>query len=245
MLIGFAKDVILKNHQIHCKLDTMDDETKEVLFFHFYNCPIQISFTREDGFTVKMTVRKFVSILPQNADGANRLVGFFLKWKAEYFDRFDKKVVDFLSDNPGRNQYLFLRSSTFLNNRESWEKDGMDNSKDKILESYSNYLNRCCEANKALGEYYLIKDRYDSKILANKFTHQLYDLRETMVVAGFAGGVGFSLVPLMVKYEDVYETPIEEHEIWDGKLWGSEGRMLKFSVLLCVLFKIQLLCIES
>ncbi len=77
MLIGFAKDVILKNHQIHCKLDTMDDETKEVLFFHFYNCPIQISFTREDGFTVKMTVRKFVSILPQNADGANRLVGFF------------------------------------------------------------------------------------------------------------------------------------------------------------------------
>jgi hypothetical protein len=68
-----------------------------------------------------------------------------------------------------------------------------------------------------LGEYYLIKDNYNSKILANKFTHQLYDFRKTMEVSGFANGEGFSLVPLMVKYEDVYETPIEEHEIWDGK----------------------------
>lgn len=219
MLIQFAKDAVFKSHEIHCKLGTMDDEAKKSLFFHFYNYPAQISFTRAvDNARVKMTIRQFVSILPQDEDGANRLVNLFLQWKKEYFDRFDKKVLDSISDNPGQSEYLFLRSSTFLNHRESWEKKGIDNSKIEILESYSDYLNRRRRANTTLQEYYVIKVSYDKKILANKFTHQLYDLRKTMDVSGFAGGEGFSLIPLMVKYTDIYETPIEELETWDGKL---------------------------
>ena len=78
-------------------------------------------------------------------------------------------------------------------------------------------MHRRWRADESLGKYYIIKDNYDSKILANKFTHQLYHLIKTVEVSGFANGQGFSLVPLMIKYEDAYETPIKEHEIWDGK----------------------------
>ena len=126
--------------------------------------------------------------------------------------------MDILSNNPGSQEYLFLRSSTFLKNRESWEKKGIDDSEDEIIKSYSDYLNRIYRADESLGKYYVIKDNYDSKILANKFTHQLYNLRKTMVVSGFASGEGFSLVPLMIKYEDAYETPIEEHKTWNEEL---------------------------
>lgn len=219
MLIQFAKDAIFKNCEIHCKLGAMDEGAKGVLFFHFYNCPAQISFTRVvDNAIVKMTIKRFVSILPQDEDGVNRLVSLFLHWKNEHFDRFDKKVLDILSVSPKRDEYLFLRSSTFLNNRESWERDGIDIAKDEIKKLYCDYSDRRRIADESLGKYYIINDNYDHKILANKFTHQLYDLRKTVEVSGFAGGEGFSLIPLMVKYEDAYETPIEERETWDGKL---------------------------
>jgi hypothetical protein len=78
-------------------------------------------------------------------------------------------------------------------------------------------LHRRWRADESLGKYYIIKDNYDSKILANKYTHQLYHLIKTVDVSGFASGQGFSLIPLMIKYEDAYETPIEEHKTWDGK----------------------------
>ena len=217
MNIQLVKDVIFKSEKIRPILEKMDDDTKNAFFLHFYNYPRPLSFTRViDKAKVKMTIEGFISLLPADKDGADRLVEVFFSWK-EYFDGFERKVLNILSDNPRQAEYLFLRSSTFLNNRESWEKDGIDNSENEIKKSYLDYSDRRRNADKSLGEYYLIKDNYNSKILANKFTHQLYDFRKTMEVSGFANGEGFSLVPLMVKYEDVYETPIEEHEIWDGK----------------------------
>ena len=212
-----AKGAIFGHEKTRSALETMDDKEKDVLFLHFYNYPKQFFFTREiDKAKIIYTVKGFISTLKFNSDDVNRLVEFFFHWK-QYFDGFEKKVLDILSNNPGSQEYLFLRSSTFLKNRESWEKKGIDDSEDEIIKSYSDYLNRIYRADESLGKYYVIKDNYDSKILANKFTHQLYNLRKTMVVSGFAGGEGFSLVPLMIKYEDAYETPIEEHETWDGK----------------------------
>ncbi len=216
MRFELAKDVIFRNKKIHPILAIMDDKTKDVFFLHFYYYPIQFSFTRvEDNAKVSKTVEEFISLLPADEDGVNRLVEFFFRWK-ECFDGFEKKVLNLLSDNPRREEYLFLTSLTFVNNRELWKGLGVDKSKDDIERSYYDYLNRCRRAD-TLREYYVIKIFYRSKILANKFTHQLYDLRMTMDVSGFASGEGFSLIPLMVKYEDVYETPIEGHEIWDGK----------------------------
>ena len=213
-----AKGVIFGHEKTRSIFATMDDKVKDVLFLHFYNYPKQFFFTREiDKAKIIYTVKGFISTLKFNSDDVNRLVEFFFHWK-QYFDGFEKKVLDILSNNPGSQEYLFLRSSTFLKNRESWEKKGIDDSEDEIIKSYSDYLNRIYRADESLGKYYVIKDNYDSKILANKFTHQLYNLRKTMVVSGFAGGEGFSLVPLMIKYEEAYETPIEEHETWDGKL---------------------------
>ena len=169
-----------------------------------------------DNAKVKRTAEEFISLLPADADGAKRLVEFFFYWK-QYFDGFEKKVLDILSDNPKRSEYLFLRSSTFLTNRESWEKEGIDKSKYEIKNSYLDYQDRHRKADESLGKYYVIKSNYDSKILANRFTHQLYHLMKTVDVSGFASGQGFSLIPLMIKYEDAYETPIEEHKTWDGK----------------------------
>ena len=221
----FAKNTVFKNEKIRPILETMNTETRDAFFLHFYNYPKSFSFTRVvDNAKIETTVKKFISHLPRNKDGERRLVELFLNWK-QCFDRFEKKVINMLSDNnPGKTEYLFLRSSTFLNNRESWERAGIDNSEgyeilkseDEILEVYADYLDRYIHAN-ALGIYYVINNLHSSMILANKFTHQLYDLRKTMEVSGFAGGQGISLIPLMIKYEDVYETPIEEHEIWDEK----------------------------
>jgi len=217
--MGFelVKDVIFKNEKIHPILATMDDDTKDVFFLHFYYHPKVFTFTRAaDNVKIDRTAEGFISLLPTDADGAKRLVEFFFYWK-QYFDGFEKKVLDILSDNSKRSEYLFLRSSTFLTNRESWEKEGVENSEDEIKKSYSDYLHRRWRADESLGKYYIIKDNYDSKILANKYTHQLYHLIKTVDVSGFASGQGFSLIPLMIKYEDAYETPIEEHKTWDGK----------------------------
>jgi len=212
-----AKGAIFGHEKTRSALETMDDKEKDVLFLHFYNYPKQFFFTREiDKAKIIYTVKGFISTLKFNSDDVNRLVEFFFHWK-QYFDGFEKKVLDILSNNPGSQEYLFLRSSTFLKNRESWEKKGIDNSEDEIIKSYSDYLNRIYRADESLGKYYIIKDNYDSKILANKYTHQLYHLIKTVDVSGFASGQGFSLIPLMIKYEDAYETPIEEHKTWDGK----------------------------
>lgn len=217
MRFELVKDVIFKNEKIHPVLATMDDKTKDAFFLHFYYYPTLFHFTRVvDNAKISRTAEEFISLLPADEDGVNRLIEFFFIWK-ERFDGFEKKILDILSENPGQQEYLFLRSSTFLNNRESWKKKGIEDSRDKIEKSYSDYLNRICKAD-TLREYYVIKAFYDSKILANKFTHQLYDLRKTMEVSGFAGGQGFSLIPLMVKYEDAYETPIEEYKTWNGEL---------------------------
>jgi hypothetical protein len=217
MRFELVKDVIFKNEKIHPILATMDDDTKDAFFLHFYYHPKVFTFTRAaDNVKIDRTAEGFISLLPTDADGAKRLVEFFFYWK-QYFDGFEKKVLDILSDNPKRSEYLFLRSSTFLTNRESWEKEGVENSEDEIKKSYSDYLHRCWRADESLGKYYIIKDNYDSKILANKYTHQLYHLIKTVDVSGFASGQGFSLIPLMIKYEDAYETPIEEHKTWDGK----------------------------
>jgi len=212
-----AKGAIFGHEKTRSALETMDDKEKDVLFLHFYNYPKQFFFTREiDKAKIIYTVKGFISTLKFNSDDVNRLVEFFFHWK-QYFDEFEKKVLDILSDNPGSQEYLFLRSSTFLKNRESWEKKGIDDSEGEIIKSYSDYLNRIYRADESLGKYYIIKDNYDSKILANKYTHQLYHLVKTVDVSGFASGQGFSLIPLMIKYEDAYETPIEEHKTWDGK----------------------------
>ena len=217
MRFELVKDVIFKNEKIHPILATMDDDTKDAFFLHFYYHPKVFTFTRvADNAKVKRTVEEFISLLPTDADGEDSLVELFFFWK-KYFDRFEKKVLDILSENPERDEYLFLRSLTFLNNRETWEKAGIENSEDEIKKSYSDYLHRRWRADESLGKYYIIKDNYDSKILANRFTHQLYHLMKTVDVSGFASGQGFSLIPLMIKYEDVYETPIEEHKTWDGK----------------------------
>ena len=230
MRFELAKDVIFKNEKIHPILATMDDETKDAFFSHFYYYPIPFTFTRViDNVEMRKTNREFISLLPANKNGADCLVEHFFHWK-KYFDGFEKKVLDILSDCFRRDGYLFLRSSTFLKNKESWEKEGIDKSKYEIKNSYLDYQDRHRKADESLGKYYVIKSNYDSKILANRFTHQLYNLRKTMVVSGFAGGEGFSLVPLMIKYEDAYETPIEEHETWDGEFWNYQ-RMLEFSVL--------------
>ena len=217
MRFELVKDVIFKNEKIHPILATMDDDTKDAFFLHFYYHPKVFTFTRAiDKAKVNITAEGFVSMLSADEDGAKRLVEFFFHWK-QYFDGFEKKVLDILSYDPKREEYLFLRSSTFLNNRESWEKEGIDKSKDEIKKSYFDYLDRRRSADESLGKYYIIKTNYDSKILANKFTHQLYHLIKTVDVSGFANGQGFSLVPLMIKYEDAYETPIKEHKIWDGE----------------------------
>lgn len=217
MRFELVKDVIFKNEKIHPILATMDDDTKDAFFLHFYYHPKVFTFTRAaDNVKIDRTAEGFISLLPTDADGAKRLVEFFFYWK-QYFDGFEKKVLDILSDNPKRSEYLFLRSSTFLTNREFWEKEGVENSEDEIKKSYSDYLHRRWRADESLGKYYIIKDNYDSKILANKYTHQLYHLIKTVDVSGFASGQGFSLIPLMIKYEDVYETPIEDHKTWDGK----------------------------
>lgn len=218
MRFELAKDVIFKNEEIHPILATMDDETKDAFFSHFYYYPIPFTFTRViDNVEMRKTNREFISLLPANKNGADCLVEHFFHWK-KYFDGFEKKVLDILSYDPKREEYLFLRSSTFLNNRESWEKEGIDKSKDEIKKSYFDYLDRHRSADESLGKYYIIKTNYDSKILANKFTHQLYHLIKTVDVSGFANGQGFSLIPLMIKYEDAYETPIEEHKTWNGEL---------------------------
>lgn len=217
MRFELVKDVIFKNEKIHPILATMDDDTKDAFFLHFYYHPKVFTFTRAaDNVKIDRTAEGFISLLPTDADGAKRLVEFFFHWK-QYFDGFEKKVLDILSDNPKRSEYLFLRSSTFLTNRESWEKEGIDKSKYEIKNSYLDYQDRHCKADESLGKYYVIKSNYDSKILANRFTHQLYHLMKTVDVSGFASGQGFSLIPLMIKYEDAYETPIEEHKTWDGK----------------------------
>lgn len=217
MRFELVKDVIFKNEKIHPILATMDDDTKDAFFLHFYYHPTPVTFTRVDSSKVKRTAEEFISLLPADADGAKRLVEFFFYWK-QYFDGFEKKVLDILSDNPKRSEYLFLRSSTFLTNRESWEKEGIDKSKYEIKNSYLDYQDRHRKADESLGKYYVIKSNYDSKILANRFTHQLYHLMKTVDVSGFASGQGFSLIPLMIKYEDAYETPIKDHKIWDGKI---------------------------
>ena len=218
MRFELVKDVIFKNEKIHPILATMDDDTKDAFFLHFYYHPRPFTFTRvADNAKIDRTAEVFISLLPADADGAKRLVEFFFCWK-QYFDGFEKKVLDVISCNPKRGEYLFLRSSTFLNNRESWEKQGVDKSEDEIKKSYSDYLDRLWKADESLGKYYIIKTNYDSKILANKFTHQLYHLMKTVDVSGFASGQGFSLIPLMIKYEDAYETPIKDHKIWDGKI---------------------------
>ena len=236
MRFEVVKDVIFKNEKIHPILATMDDDTKDAFFLHFYYHPKVFTFTRAaDNVKIDRTAEGFISLLPTDADGAKRLVEFFFYWK-QYFDGFEKKVLDILSENPGQQEYLFLRSSTFLNNRESWKKKGIEDSRDKIEKSYSDYLNRICKAD-TLREYYVIKAFYDSKILANKFTHQLYDLIKTVDVSGFASGQGFSLIPLMIKYEDAYETPIEEHEISYGKFWIYQKGILGFSVLFSIVSK--------
>lgn len=217
MRFELVRDVIFKNEKIHPILAAMDDDTKDAFFLHFYYHPKVFTFTRAaDNVKIDRTAEVFISLLPTDADGAKCLVEFFFYWK-QYFDGFEKKVLDILSDNPKRGEYLFLRSSTFLTNRESWEKEGVENSEDEIKKSYSDYLHRRWRADESLGKYYIIKDNYDSKILANKYTHQLYHLIKTVGVSGFASGQGFSLIPLMIKYEDAYETPIEAHKTWDGK----------------------------
>lgn len=218
MRFELVKDVIFKNEKIHPILATMDDDTKDAFFLHFYYHPRPFTFTRvADNAKIDRTAEVFISLLPADADGAKRLVEFFFCWK-QYFDGFEKKVLDVISCNPKRSEYLFLRSSTFLTNRESWEKEGIDKSKYEIKNSYLDYQDRHRKADESLGKYYVIKSNYDSKILANRFTHQLYHLMKTVDVSGFASGQGFSLIPLMIKYEDAYETPIKDHKIWDGKI---------------------------
>lgn len=243
MKIEFAKNVILRNEKIHPILATMDDETKDAFFSHFYYYPTPFTFTRViDNVEMRKTNREFISSLPTDKNGADRLVKHFFVWK-QHFDGFEKKVLDILSSNLKCEEYLFLRSSIFSNNRESWEKEGIENFGDEIKKSYSDYLRRSRKANESLGVYYVINTYYPhrsfdkGKILANMYTHQLYDLRKTVVMSGFSVGEGFSLVPLMIKYEDAYETPIEEHEIWDGKIWNYQKGMLGFSVLFSILSK--------
>jgi len=218
MNILIAKDEIFENEKTLQVFEGMDDDVKDALWSHFCNYPAPFSFNRAvDNVEIKLTVRQFIAFLPTNENGGRQLVEFFLRWK-QHFDGFEKKALDLISHNPKRDEYLFLSSSTFLKNKESWEKKGIDNSGDEIKRLYSGYLDRCREADESLGEYYVINDGYHSKILANKFTHQLYHLIKTMEVSGFANGRGFTLVPLMVKYEDVYETPIENNEDWDRTL---------------------------
>ena len=134
MKFVFAKDVIFKDEKIHPILATMDDDTKDAFFMHFYYHPTPFSFTRVvDNAKIERTAEGFISLLKTDADGAKRLIEFFIHWK-QYFDGFEKKVLDILSEKPKREEYLFLRSSTFLNNRESWEKEGIDKAKDKIVD---------------------------------------------------------------------------------------------------------------
>ena len=218
MKFVFAKDVISRNKEINPILAAMDDETIDAFILHFYYHPTPFTFSRvADNAKIVRTAEEFITSLTTDADGAKRLIEFFFHWK-QYFDGFEKKVLDILSEKPEREEYLFLRSSTFLNNRESWEKEGIDKAKNEIKKSYFDYLDRRRDADGSLGKYYVIKNNYGSKILANKYTHQLYELRKMMEVSGFASGQGFSLIPLMIKYEDAYETPIKEHEVWNGEI---------------------------
>ena len=115
MNIQLAKDVIFKDKKIHPILAAMDDDTKNAFFTHFYNYPTKLSFTRvADKSEVKMMIKEFIFLLPTDKDGADRLIELFFSWK-QRFDGFEKKVLNILSDNPRQAEYLFLRSSTFIN----------------------------------------------------------------------------------------------------------------------------------
>ena len=223
MKIGLAKDMVFKNEKTRPIFAKMDDDIKDSFFLHFYHHPIPFPFIRAvDNVEVKMTVKEYISCLPVDANGVDCLISIFFSWK-ERFDGFEKKVLNLLPDCFKRDGYLFLRSSTFLKNKESWEKEGIDNAKDEIKKSFFDYLDRRRNADDSLGVYYVINTYYShrsfdkGKILANMYTHQLYDLRKTVVVSGFSVGEGYSLVPLMIKYEEIYETPLEEREIWNGE----------------------------
>lgn len=214
-----AKDVIFNSDETCPILRTMGDERKNAFFKHFYNYPTPFSFTRiEDNVEVKLTIKEFISELKTDKLDKDFLIKQFFRWK-ERFDRFEKDVLEVISPvfPPEQDHYLFLRSKTFLDNKEEWEKKGIEESYLEIKGGYKAYKNRRSMADEYLAKYYLINDNIDSKILANKYSHQLYDLRKTVGVSGFANGQGYSLVPLMVKYEEIYETPIEEYEVWNGK----------------------------
>ena len=132
MNIPLARDVILRNEKTHQIFEGMDDDRKDALWLHFCNYPVPLSFNRVvDKVPIKLTVKQFIAFLPTDANGATRLVECFVSWK-ELFDRFEKKVLDVLSRDPKRDEYLFLRSSTFLGNKESWEEKGVDKSESEI-----------------------------------------------------------------------------------------------------------------
>lgn len=217
MNIELAKDLILKDERVVSIFATMSDDTKDAFLSHFCNYPAPFSFVREvDKTEINMKVKEFIHILPTDENGLSRLIEFFFYWK-QRFDEFEKKVLNILSQDPKQDEYLFLRSSTFLNIKKLWEVKEIDSTRDEIKELYFDYLNRRKRADD-LVQYYIIATNCNSIVVANKYTHQLYEVRKTMEVSGFANGEGCSFIPLMVKYEEVYETPIEEYKVWDGKL---------------------------
>ncbi len=72
----------------------------------------------------------------------------------------------------------------------------------------------------SLTTYYIVGHNEEGgTIFANKYTHQLYDVRYLKHDAAY----GFDdyepelvFVPLMVQYEQIFDTPIEECNIWNG-----------------------------
>ncbi len=231
-----AKDVFFNSKKIRLVLAGMALWTQEEIFKCFFHCPTKFALKRVDGSEINLTVRVYLDLQDSDKDGKDNLVDMFFRWK-ERFDGFEKKVLDILPDNSGRVEYLFLRSSTFLTNRESWEKEGVENSEFRIRMAFIRFKDKWWEADENLGKYYIIHGHRGSTFLVNMYSHQLYHLMKTTEILGLAGGNGYSLVPLMVKYEDVYETPIEEREVWDGEFWNYQKGMLGFSVLFSILSK--------
>ena len=89
MRFEFVKGVIFKNEKIHPILATMDDDTKDAFFLHFYYHPTPVTFTRVDSSKVKRTAEEFISLLPADGKAPCRVLllletVFWWVWKESF-----------------------------------------------------------------------------------------------------------------------------------------------------------------
>ena len=74
---------------------------------------------------------------------------------------------------------------------------------------------------RALTTYYIVGSTSDGTVIANQYTHQLYHVRylkDDTTMVEFDYEPEFVFIPLMVKYEELFSTPIETLRIWDGDI---------------------------